>query len=86
MLEAMASGCPVVACEDAVPGVLASAALTFPAKGASALAARLEALLDDQGLGARLVKEGRALAQTLTWDACAKATAEIYRQVVEDVA
>jgi len=86
MLEAMASGCPVVACEDAVPGVLAPAALTFPAQSASALEARLEDLLADQGLRARLVKEGRALARSLTWDACANATAQIYRQVVEDVA
>ncbi len=86
MLEAMASGCPVVACEDAVPAVLAPAALTFPAGNAAALRARLEELLRDEGLRDRLVKEGKALAQTLTWDACAKATAEIYRQVVEDVA
>ncbi len=86
MLEAMASGCPVVACEDALPGVLAPAALSFPAGDARALTATLEVLLDDEGLRDELVNEGKALAQTLTWDACAKATAEIYRQVVEDVA
>ncbi len=84
MLEAMAVGCPVVACEDAVPAVLAPAALTFPPRDASALRAALERLLDDGGLRAELVKKGTSLAASLTWDACALATAAIYREMLEE--
>ena len=84
MLEAMASGCPVVACEDAVPRVLESAVLGFPATDAAALQIRMERLLRDEGLRGALVNEGRTLAQRLTWDRCATETAAIYREVLSE--
>jgi glycosyltransferase involved in cell wall biosynthesis len=83
MLEAMAAGCPVVGCEDAVPHVLEPAALTFPARDVPALRARLENLLEDEGLRARLVNLGRERAQSLTWERCARATADVYREILE---
>jgi glycosyltransferase involved in cell wall biosynthesis len=83
MLEAMAAGCPVVACEDAVPRVLAPAALTFGARDAGALRFALEQLLSDEGLRARMLKTGEKIAQDLTWDRCARATADVYREVLE---
>jgi glycosyltransferase involved in cell wall biosynthesis len=85
MLEAMAVGCPVVACEDAVPRPLAAAALTFPARDASALSVELEKLLADEGLRMRSINSGRELAQRLTWDRCARATADVYREVLEQL-
>ncbi len=84
MLEAMAAGCPVIACEDALPGVLRGAALTFPSGDATAACESMRRLLNDQGLRTRLVNEGRARAQTLTWDRCARATADVYREVLEE--
>jgi glycosyltransferase involved in cell wall biosynthesis len=83
MLEAMAVGCPVVACEDAIPGVLQPAALTFAARDAGQLGERLKNLLADEGLRTRLVNAGRKIAEALTWDACARATAGVYREVFE---
>ncbi len=83
MLEAMAAGCPVVACEDAVPGILAPAALTFRARDAAALSAALVRLFEEAGLRERLIERGRAAAQQLTWDRCARATADVYREVLE---
>jgi glycosyltransferase involved in cell wall biosynthesis len=83
MLEAMAAGCPVVACEDAIPGVLRPAALTFAARDAGQLGERLKNLLADEGLRTRLVNAGRKIAQSLTWDECARATAGVYREVFE---
>jgi glycosyltransferase involved in cell wall biosynthesis len=83
MLEAMAAGAPVVACEDAVPGPLAPAALTFRARDARGLHRQLERLIDDEGLRAQTVKSGRAVARDLSWDRCARATADIYREVLE---
>ncbi|MGZ3507334.1 MAG: glycosyltransferase family 4 protein [Vulcanimicrobiaceae bacterium] len=81
MLEAMAAGCPVIACEDAIPGILRTAALTFPARDVAGLRAELERVLHDEGLRAALVNEGRILASKLTWDRCASLTADVYHEV-----
>jgi glycosyltransferase involved in cell wall biosynthesis len=83
MLEAMAAGCPVVACEDAVPRVLAPAVLTFGARNAGELCCVLERLLSDEGLRTRALNIGAKIAQELTWDRCARATADVYREVLE---
>ena len=83
MLEAMAAGCPFIACEDAVPRVLEPAALTFAARDASELAALLHDVLADAGLRERFVNLGRRIARTLTWDRCARATADVYREALE---
>jgi len=84
MLEAMAAGCPVVACEDAVPRVLERAALTFPARDAGALREILVALLSgEETLRTRTIAGGREAARQLTWDRCAHATAGVYREVLE---
>lgn len=84
MLEAMAAGCPVVGSADAVPGALAAAALTFPARDAGALNATLAHLLDDEGLRTRAINQGRNVARQLTWDRCARATADVYSEVLEE--
>jgi glycosyltransferase involved in cell wall biosynthesis len=83
MLEAMVSGCPVIACEDAVPAVLRDAALTFPAQQPQAARAALLQLSADEGLRAALVNDGKMRGRELTWDTCARRTAEVYREVLE---
>lgn len=83
MLEAMAAGCPVLACEDSVPRVLDAAALTFKARDVEGLRALLEQILTDQGTRERSVNLGREAAGRLTWDRCARATADVYREVLE---
>ena len=83
MLEAMAAGCLVIACSDAVPAQLEPAALTFPPRGAGELRARLEATFEDEGLRTRTINLGRGVARELTWDRCARATADVYREVLE---
>jgi len=82
MLEAMASRVPVIATEDAIPRALESAALLYPARDVEALTVRLQRLLEDQGLRNALINEGRMLAESLTWDRCAIATAAVYREVL----
>lgn len=83
MLEAMAAGCPVVASADALPSVLGSAAFTFPARDSAALRARLEQVLSDEGLRRQSLNLGREVARRLSWDRCARATADVYREVLE---
>ena len=82
MLEAMASGAPVIASDEAVPAVLRDAAAIFPARDAGALAAELVRVLDDEGFRARLVNQGAEMAKTYTWDRCARATADVYREIL----
>ena len=84
LLEAMAARCPVVACEDAVPTVLRSASLTFPARDVSALRAQLMRVLGDENLARSLVTSGRVIAENLTWERCATETAAVYREVLEE--
>lgn len=86
MLEAMAAGTPVIASEEAAPRVLQSAVLSFPAGDAAALRVRIERMLADEGLRDAFKNEGRALAHHLTWDNCARQTAAVYREVLEETA
>ena len=83
MLEAMAAGCPVLACEDSLPRVLESAALSFKARDVDGLRTLLERILTDQGTRERSVNLGREAAGRLSWDRCARATADVYREVLE---
>jgi glycosyltransferase involved in cell wall biosynthesis len=83
MLEAMAVGCPVIASAEAVPRVLETAALTFAADAPDELRVRIESLLGDAALRTQFSERGRTLAGTLTWDRCARATADLYHEVLE---
>jgi len=82
MLEAMACGCAVIACEDAVPSALAPAALKFPAKDVRAARGAIEKVLRDEGLRAKLVNQAQARAREFTWDRCAEQTANVYRDLL----
>ena len=83
VLEAMAAGCPVIACADSVPRAVEAAAWKFPARDWRRLAALLGRMLVDQGERERSVNLGREAARRLTWDHCARATAGVYREVLE---
>lgn len=83
VLEAMASGCAVVATEGALPRVLADAAIMFESTNADQLRGSLERVLLEPELRARYVRAGRAAAAMLTWDRCARATAQVYAEVLE---
>jgi glycosyltransferase involved in cell wall biosynthesis len=84
MLEAMAVGCPVIACEDAVPAVLLDATLTFKAGDAAGASSALLRVLQDPPLSESLVARGRERARTFTWDRCAGETAKVYREILEE--
>jgi glycosyltransferase involved in cell wall biosynthesis len=73
VLEAMASGTPVVVADRAaLPEVAGGAALLFDPDAASAAAAALERVLSDDVLAADLRARGRERARQLTWRASAE--------------
>ncbi len=84
MLEAMAAGCPVIACEDAVPDALSDAALTFRPRDVAGARAEILRVLTDPALREQLIERGRTRARVLTWDRCAEETAKVYREILEE--
>jgi len=90
-VEAMASGTPLVATTGgALPEVVGSdggAGLLVPPGDPAALAGALGAVLADPGLAARLAAAGRRrVLERFTWRACALATVEHYREVIDETA
>lgn len=80
MLEAAALGTHVIACRDAVPGVLKPHVSAFAPRDAGALASLLRLALTAPADRSA----ARRFARTLTWDRCAERTAEVYRTVLEE--
>ena len=84
-LEAMAQACPVIGCRDAVPAVLKDAAFTFAARDWHAASTAMERLLSDDALRRTAGEHARQAAAPYTWDRCARETAQVYREVLEDI-
>ena len=77
VLEAMSSGTPVVLSADPALREVAGDAASYAADGD--LAGAVERALADSD---RLSKAGLARARTFTWEATARSTAEVYREVL----
>ncbi len=80
LLEAAAVGTPVIACADAIPGVLRAHVAAFAPRDVAGLRAHMLAALAAPGG----TEAARAIARELTWDRCASKTAEVYRCVLEE--
>lgn len=80
VLEALASGLPVVASAlPAIREVAGDAAVLVPAGDVDAMAAALKRVATDPALLARLASEGPARAAAFTWQATAAATVAGYQ-------
>jgi glycosyltransferase involved in cell wall biosynthesis len=80
VVEAFASGTPVVAYESgSIPEVAGGAALLVPPGDGAGLADALRSLLDDAGLRERLTAKGLERARDFTWRATAEGTLAAYR-------
>jgi glycosyltransferase involved in cell wall biosynthesis len=78
-LEAMACGTPVVASNvSSVPEVVGEAGLLVDPLDVDALAGALARALDDEGLRASLIEQGRERAGEFTWDQTASAVRRQY--------
>lgn len=81
-LEAMALGVPVVAHQTDPLHELGDDALTLTdAEDVDALAAALERTLKDEGHRDACIAAGKRRAQSFSWRDCARAHAELYREV-----
>lgn len=84
VLEAMASGTPVVTSDrSALPEVAGGAAVTVPPSDEGAIADAISTVLSDRGLAIELAERGRERAAEFTWNRAAAQTIEIYRQVAK---
>ncbi len=83
-LEAMACGVPVVTSNRAsLPEVVGDAALLVEDPlDPEEIASKVELLLGDESLRARLVERGRERARTFTWEKAAREVRDIYARVV----
>jgi glycosyltransferase involved in cell wall biosynthesis len=82
-LEAMAVGTPVVSSGGgALPEVTGDAALPVAEPTGEAWAAAIARISGEDALWERLSAAGRARAREFSWDAAARATAQVYRSLV----
>ncbi len=84
VLEAMASGTPVIATNvGGIPEVLRNGrnGLLIPPADSIALANSIEHIASDSKLRRRLIDGGRRTGKQFTWDETARKTLEVYRQV-----
>ena len=83
VLEAMASGCAVIApALTSIPEVAGDAALLVPRSDARLLGDALASLLDDAALRGSLAERARRRAAGFTWDATARGTRRVYEEVL----
>lgn len=85
-VEAMASGCPVIATDSSTPDAVADVSLHFSVGGAEEAAFHMQRILDDEAFRTELVEKGRKVVATLTWDRTARETADVYREIAEELA
>jgi glycosyltransferase involved in cell wall biosynthesis len=82
-LEAMASGCPVVASNlSAIPEVVGDAGALVDPNNAYALADALSKVLSEKSYRDDLVAKGIVRAAEFSWERCARETLAVYQQVV----
>jgi glycosyltransferase involved in cell wall biosynthesis len=83
VLEAFNCGCPVIAARvSSIPEIGGDAALYIDPQDPSSICASLDRLLDDPDQRVDLASRGRARVQEFTWERTARATAKVYRSVL----
>jgi len=83
--EAMACGTPVIASTGgALPEVVGDAGILVPPRRADALAAAIRQLLNDEQAQQRMSEAGRKrVEEKFDWEQAARATLEVYREVLK---
>jgi glycosyltransferase involved in cell wall biosynthesis len=82
-LEAMAKGCAVVSSNrSSMPEILGEAAWYFNPEDEADMEAKIVAIISDEPLRERLIAEGKERVKLYSWWECARATNDIYQQVL----
>ncbi len=85
VLEAMVQGSPVIASgASSIPEVTGDAALLVDPADPQAWAAAMERVLEDPKLRDSLSAGGRERAAMFSWERCARQTADIYGEALQD--
>jgi len=83
VLEAMASGCPVVTSDrSSLPEIGGDAVLYVNPDEVLQIAAAMEKLLMDDSLRRTLAKRGLARASRFSWERCAQETVAVYEKIL----
>lgn len=82
VLEALASGCPVVSTKiQSLVEIGEAACLFVDPKDPKDMAAKISSVLEDDELRKQLVETGKVLVKNYSWDKTASETAKVYRVV-----
>jgi glycosyltransferase involved in cell wall biosynthesis len=82
LLEALASGCPIVAAKtQALVEIGEPAVLFFDPKSPNDMVEKILMVLTDNELREQLIETGKVLVKNYSWDRVARKTAEVYRKV-----
>jgi glycosyltransferase involved in cell wall biosynthesis len=85
IIEAMASGCPVVTSTAfSMPEIAGDAALFVDPYNVESLISVTHRLLTNFGLREELIGLGRTRARRFSWNRCAEETVAVYREVLGD--
>lgn len=84
VLEAMASGCPVVAsCRAAIPEVVSDAGVLVDPMNVEMLAERIREVIEEEDLRQDLIERGLRRASAFSWERHAEETVELYRKLCD---
>jgi alpha-1,3-rhamnosyl/mannosyltransferase len=82
IVEAMASGCPVICADTAsMPEVAGDAALYIDPERVDSLVHAIETLVHDEQVGRALVEQGFARVKAFTWEKTARQTIDLFRTI-----
>lgn len=85
ILEAMAVGTPVITSNvSAMPEVGGEAALYVNPESIEDIKQKLEKVLKDENIRKQMIQKGFSQAKKFSWQKCAKETAEIYKQLMQN--
>ena len=83
VLEAMASGCPVITSNVySLKEVAGDAALLVDPGNMDEITGTIQKVCTDTSISENLIRKGRKRAGMFSWDRCAEQVAEVYRKVV----
>ena len=86
LLEAMASGLPIVAANNSsIPEVIGDAGILVDPLNIAEMGEAVRRVLNDRSLSASLREKGIARAREFTWERAARETLKIYHEVIDGV-